>query len=77
MKQAKNPVCPECGTELSEDTILFVQTGTYVYKVRSLAPGDIEYDLEETHVDESYFTCGNCGEELPYDEGEIIEIIEL
>jgi len=74
MKQKGKPVCPECGVELEEGTILFVQTGTYVYKVRFPAPGDIEYDLDETHVDESYFTCASCGAELPYDEGEIIEI---
>jgi len=74
MKPKGKPVCPECGAELNEDTLLFVQTGTYVYKIRFLAPGDIEYDLEETHVDESFFTCGVCGKELPYDEGEIIEI---
>jgi hypothetical protein len=75
MKLKEKPVCPECGAELSEDTLLFVQTGTYVYKIRFLAPGDIEYDLEETHVEESFFTCGVCGEKLPYDEGDIIELV--
>jgi hypothetical protein len=69
-------ICPECKNDLREVGIQFVESGAYIYYVNLDKDGDINYQLDESVIDDSYYICENCRKFLPLEEEDVIKILK-
>ena len=61
-----NRKCPNCGADLKEEGIKWVEESKMRYKVY-LERGEIRFEQDEFfNSDESIFYCGKCGADLPF-----------
>jgi len=72
----KKNICPNCKKNLKEVGIKFIESGAYIYWVDLDKNKEIDYQLDESIIEDSSYYCGNCDEFLPLNEEDVIKILK-